>query len=1380
MLVFSPTGKSNPNWRQECREHVPQYIAENMTKEKISIPNEVNGQALVKRLEKKNPNIQVELNTDGTEITIAGETSCVLQAKEAIRLELVTGTASFFLSPEDFDFVKQVKQHELPERVECTFEQDTFKVTLKGPLGIITKLSDTKDDLVSHLDSPVMHLDPLVIEFFSTLAGRNKLESFLQERQCHVALHFSQSPYLTLHLLSDHKEARTIKAVIGQLPRFFKRCTIQIPETVAPIISKLEDFTQLCEKVEKEYQVVIKHIGCEISVAGFEAGVTSCLSEIRKFLDGKASPLPPLEMKVGPLIVKSLKRSPHGIQKCLHSSHVRLEYDIVRGVLYLVPLHYLNPEWKETCKRSVYEYIERNVTEMKVVLPEKAYVEVKSELQHISEYDDESFVYTYSPQTTSLSFAGEPNVVKSTTDRVSLISEELPLRPNEYKFLSQLKMQDLTTMFKSVDIECRPETHSLILSGPSNGVKSVKECMPTLTEHIEVPVELDEAVIQFLTSEKGKEKLFHLLHEKRCDKCAVYTSESPVRLWLLCASKHKYITEKMSEALLECTSTVTVHIPDVLHPFLSELSGVLKRLEGKVSAVLSVKDTKITLAGFKEGVSQADEMLSRVVREKEVHFQPVLIPVYPMMAKFIQGSHLQACMSSIHVTCTLTETQVCVSPTKATPPDWKEECERLFTSFVNEECVRVNIVIPNEVANTIIKFLHSAANLQFEPDDHDIGVYVIVGKRNVVEKVQNHIRGICSKEQTSDTIHLSHRQYDFFTQVVQRTLKSGVTIKCSAEKQTVAFHGSISDVNDIVRSKENIVQHNMVPVLVDEVAVQFIHTEGKQRFVSSIQEKGIIAALHINMSIQPPALELLCDPQYTQRVTELAQAIPTQIGTTTIPIPKTVTEPPISQEFRDQCQQLIREYHVLVQEVQDTLQICGYKDTIGDVVKSMQMFVKKICTISKSFPIQRGMWRLLGGPMKPSWIKIEAECTANDVMIKRPREDEGVLMIMLKGDKVQVQNIMQSLNHLVRSIHMVVMPLRRPEICRYFSEGEDGGEKIPGIEKRGLVCIEVCNVGEDMVCGIEDVKTEKSSTMQKPIKLCVKQCTAQVVDMKRITIFVGDITEFRADVIVNAANGELKHCGGVAAAILKKGGQEIQVSSDSYIQSHGQLSVGEVWFSEVVGRLPCRALVHAVGPKAQGNPLWKDQLKNACINCFERARSYSSIALPAISSGVYDCPIDQCAEVIITATIEFCDTSKYASLDDINIILFKQSDVVHFIRALQAHLPSQSVHTRSESSTKYPYDSSSHHTSFEASGHSGYTHSSFVSYQQQADPMSSSEVEEEPEEIVTVGSPSSLSRVFVQQGSILDMEVSFYSSGDFFASCNFSLHSSVTSRLKYM
>jgi len=131
-----------------------------------------------------------------------------------------------------------------------------------------------------------------------------------------------------------------------------------------------------------------------------------------------------------------------------------------------------------------------------------------------------------------------------------------------------------------------------------------------------------------------------------------------------------------------------------------------------------------------------------------------------------------------------------------------------------------------------------------------------------------------------------------------------------------------------------------------------------------------------------------------------------------------------------------------------------------------------------------------------------------------------------------------------------------------------------------------------------------------------------------IHLVKGDITELEADAIVNAANPYLEHGGGVALAIVRKGGDVIQEESRRYVREHGPVPVGGAVVTSA-GRLRARYVIHAVGPR-YGDPGGDEKLASAVRSSLDRAEELGlrSIALPAISTGVYGYPYGRAAEIM--------------------------------------------------------------------------------------------------------------------------------------------------------
>lgn len=129
----------------------------------------------------------------------------------------------------------------------------------------------------------------------------------------------------------------------------------------------------------------------------------------------------------------------------------------------------------------------------------------------------------------------------------------------------------------------------------------------------------------------------------------------------------------------------------------------------------------------------------------------------------------------------------------------------------------------------------------------------------------------------------------------------------------------------------------------------------------------------------------------------------------------------------------------------------------------------------------------------------------------------------------------------------------------------------------------------------------------------------------------GDITEMTTEAIVNAANSYLKHGGGVAGAIVRKGGKIIQEESDKI----GYCPVGEAVITGA-GNLKARYVIHAVGPR-MGEGDEDAKLKRATLKSLELADAIriESIAFPAISTGIFGFPLKRCAEIMLSTVIDY-------------------------------------------------------------------------------------------------------------------------------------------------
>ncbi|KAL4618292.1 poly ADP-ribose polymerase 14-like [Arapaima gigas] len=227
--------------------------------------------------------------------------------------------------------------------------------------------------------------------------------------------------------------------------------------------------------------------------------------------------------------------------------------------------------------------------------------------------------------------------------------------------------------------------------------------------------------------------------------------------------------------------------------------------------------------------------------------------------------------------------------------------------------------------------------------------------------------------------------------------------------------------------------------------------------------------------------------------------------------------------------------------------------------------------------------------------------------------------VVLKGPKHLVMPVSREVSRVLGSLVQEVFTIYHPGSLRYF--------RGPGHEYLQVV-------GRNHSCLVQ---LQGSSAPEEPSYLLEAGLCVHVRH--------GDITQERADALVNAANEDLEHSGGVAGALSLAGGPEVQRASQELVRRNGRVRTGTA-VATSPGQLPCKVLVHAVGPVWSGvlgaRGKVRADLESAVRAALEVAESTGcrSLAMPCISSGIFGVPLDLCASALVTAVRDFGRTSR--------------------------------------------------------------------------------------------------------------------------------------------
>jgi O-acetyl-ADP-ribose deacetylase (regulator of RNase III) len=158
----------------------------------------------------------------------------------------------------------------------------------------------------------------------------------------------------------------------------------------------------------------------------------------------------------------------------------------------------------------------------------------------------------------------------------------------------------------------------------------------------------------------------------------------------------------------------------------------------------------------------------------------------------------------------------------------------------------------------------------------------------------------------------------------------------------------------------------------------------------------------------------------------------------------------------------------------------------------------------------------------------------------------------------------------------------------------------------------------------------------------------------------GDISQAQVEAIVNAANNHLWMGGGVAGALKRAGGIEIETEA----MAKGPVEIGEAVVTSA-GSLQAKYVIHAavMGQDLQTN---RSNISKATRNSLIRARELKvgSIAFPALGTGVGGFPADDAADAMISECVSFVEGRSATSLRKILFVLFSDD----LLRAFEGRL----------------------------------------------------------------------------------------------------------------
>ncbi|XP_018091092.1 protein mono-ADP-ribosyltransferase PARP14 isoform X2 [Xenopus laevis] len=346
----------------------------------------------------------------------------------------------------------------------------------------------------------------------------------------------------------------------------------------------------------------------------------------------------------------------------------------------------------------------------------------------------------------------------------------------------------------------------------------------------------------------------------------------------------------------------------------------------------------------------------------------------------------------------------------------------------------------------------------------------------------------------------------------------------------------------------------------------------------------------------------------------------------------------------ERCTVLIEEFP---RGAENQVVIAGLAPSVGTASEQIHDFLERNTPILKDIPVK--------SVAVIQFIKEEKKDTCKEIKKKNVSVTLKRKSITLSGCRLYVEEASNLMEGVLSSLHNDVLTVNKPGAKKFFIDKE---EMLVSTAKHKYKClIYLQKEGEEDSMEIDiNVDEEPQYQIRLPYGIT-------------IAVYKDDLTRHRVDVVVNAANEDLKHIGGLALALLRAAGPKLQTDCDHIVKTSGRLFAGDAKITDG-GSLPCKQVIHAVGPRWDPSSQVKCErhLRKAITNSLELAteNGHSSIGIPAVSAGIFGFPLERCIKNITESISQFLeDYQGTSSIKRIHIVDTDDKIISTFIKALK-------------------------------------------------------------------------------------------------------------------